>query len=715
MSYGFGVAASLLESKTHPRILFGPAELDRLRKAAQRGAGQKLLTSLRQRVAPLIRTALDTDDLAQTIAQWNQTWDRPGTFLMFGLFDIALVGELDNNDEAIAACKRVFATLPAASDQSRPGVRTLGYAMPVGVVHAYDLLHSRLSTKERRAVVDFLREKSIEQTLTMLSKSYYKNAAGNITLQGMEIGLTAVLGILGDPGAGRLDAQRDTLVSYLEATVNTALGPQGYPEEDIGYGTGVTAGLAPLIEAVRRAGWYDAYTQTPRYSRFGDAVLHLVQPWGEMLCNTGDHGSTFGFREFILPRLATETQDPALLWLMSTINYSHGMVHPTNTNDAFEKEIKPAPGLRMPVSAYSLLVLDDLKKPARPKVATTPTEWCDPQRGIVSFRSGWGDMDTMLTFDGSQRSPAGQGHAHASGGHFNLSAVGEVFALDTGRYANEQNQHNVALIDGQSGRSNDGEWKAVQHAAVLTGYRPDPFCDTASVDTTMQHNCIWARRTVGLVHGPKAPAWVWTIDDINKANDWAEYWWTLNTSPENTIKTHRDHAAITGWRQGNSLDVWFAVPNAGDFPKAHQLKIVQDQHEINSYKYNPTPKDRVAEYPRPASMELGPVWVRPRLIGKVAGYNGRFMSIMIPRQAGEAPAKVERLPGLMNSLAIRVTFDDVQDTFIWAYEHRMLEADGIVARGQWVVVRRDRKTKRVLKQAIAEGTSLIVDGVKRKI
>src|SRR6185369_3169695 len=100
-------------------------------------------------------------------------------------------------------------------------------------------------------------------------------------------------------------------------------------------------------------------------------------------------------------------------------------------------------------------------------------------------------------------------------------------------------------------------------------------------------------------------------------------------------------------------------------------------------------------YERPGDAVQSVVFARPRLIGKVSGYNGRFMSIMLPRKNGEAAAKVERLPSLDNSLAVRITFEDVEDTLIWAYEHRLLMAGDVDARGRWVVVRRSRKSGRV--------------------
>lgn len=340
-----------------------------------------------------------------------------------------------------------------------------------------------------------------------------------------------------------------------------------------------------------------------------------------------------------------------------------------------------------------------------------PTAFCDRERGLVTFRSGWKPDDTFVVFDGSQRSPSAQGHMHASAGHFCLSALGEYFAIGPGRYNMEQNCQNIVLVDGQSGRSTDGQWSMTFWHGLLTEYRPGRFCDTAAVDSSHQHNCYWARRYIGLVKDAgSVPAYLWTVEDINKANDWAEFWWQLHTSPENTIALHATHAEITGWRYGNKLAIHFALPAPESYPRPHTLTLAQDIAESSSYKYIPNSAERVKKFARPSDMLHYSAFQRPRLLAKVGGYNGRFMSVLLPRCKDAVPARVTRLPSLDNSLAVRIDFGDVRDTLIFAYEHHLLEADGISGRGQWCVVRRAARTGRVLAAELHDGTRLTVDG-----
>ncbi len=717
MNYQFGAARKLYEDGVHPRIYLGPGDIPKLREICRRDDGQKIMASLRQRVGPIIRSVLDAEDLVSMIAAWNQNWHMPGTRAVGALQDIAMVGVLDTDADAVEVVRRLLAICPDVDKAGRQeGVRRLRYSALGTMAKAYDLIHSELSVEARGAFCDWAFNQGVLPILEMLLPNYFKGAAGNMNIGGMSSSIMALLAISREPGMPDTTTQLDQALLMFEATLNAAIGPDGYPEEDIGYGTGVTAGLALLAEPLRRAGIFDVYKQCPRYARFGNAILHFVQPWGQDLSNTGDHGDDFGNREFVLARLATETNDPALLWLLGTLSYDHGRVLPENKQPQFYREVALRKGFQAPATTHSLLVMDTFKQTAPPAHTKAPTAFCGRDRGIVSFRSGWGHDDTFVVFDGSQRSPAGQGHAHASCGHFSISALGEYFAIDTGRYNNEQNCHSVVLIDGKSGRSTDGEWMAMKHHGMLTHYEPGEFVDFAGVDSSHQHNCQWARRYLGLVKGKEAPAYVWVVDDINKADDWAEYHWQLQTSPENTISIEKDQATIAGWQHGNLLDVHLVLPSPEEYPKPHRiLGLSQDTATPSSYKYIPSPQDRAKDYVRPAAMVHGPVFARPRLLLRIGGYNGRFMTLMLPRTKDGEPPAVQRLESVPTSLAVRVSFPEVEDTIIFAHEHRLLEAADVKGRGHWCVVRRDRQSGRIIHHAISEGTSLAADGKQLNI
>ncbi|MBM3740260.1 MAG: hypothetical protein FJW39_31285 [Acidobacteria bacterium] len=657
---------------------------------------------MRLKVDPLIAGVLAAKDLSALVG--NPTGvrnggDPRGQAVNNSLDDIVLVGLLEKDGQALEAARRVLLSSPASSPNN------------FNVIFAYDLIQPHLSAADRRTAAVWLVE-HMRRMLAAMKPTYLQSAGSNIGMAYMLVALMSLLAVDGDEGVPDLAAERSRLLLLFEAALYSSIGEGGYPVEDIGYGTLMTGRVARVATCLRRAGLYDAYRKAPRFARFGRAMLHFVQPWGMYLSNTGDHGDDFGCRDLVLAHLARYNDDPTLIWLMMTLSYPPLDPEHRARIDAVARETGLAGGLQVPTTAVSLISLADAPQPVHPSKAKLPTAFSDQDRGIVSFRSGWKDEDTFLYFDGSQRPTGGQGHAHDSGGHFALSALGEYFAVGPGRYGMDQDQHNVMLVDGKSGRTTDGQWRASWYQGRLMDYRPDPFCDYAAADNTQQANCHWSWRHIGLVKpvgedpetGP--PAYVWTVDDVNGAYDFREFWWTLHSEPGNTIEVSRDSATIRGRRRGGLLDVHFAIPAADAHPKPHTLELTQDIPWTSSHKYIRMEEAKANSY----RTVHHATYFRPRLIARLSGFNGRLMAVMTPRKPGSSVPKVETLSTPHGSLAMRLTFPGVQDTLIWAFAHQLLEAGGVRGRGQWVAVRRLSGSGRVLAYALGKGDWLEVDG-----
>lgn len=709
MSDAFGCARDLYDLGEHPRVLIDADGIVRLKKRVRSGLAGRVWKQLRRKLGPVKRELLTTADPAGTMDFYKRnTWWGFVWRASMALRDLALMGVVDNDADAVECVRRII-----TNDKSVMGGASYG---GTGAI-AYDIAYHMLPAIDRKALASQFLARAIKSE-EECRKNVHKGIGGNTTVGTVTDPLILGLCIHNDPGIGDMMPMVRRAADLMDASLHVAWNVDGFPEEDIGYGTDVAGVIAWYVDALRRAGVYDAYRACPRYNRFGKAVLHFVLPWGGNLSMTGDHWPVFWNRELILARLARETRDPTLMWLLGTLQ-NDGREYSPPPHKGFNDELALRRGghaFNLPATDLSLLAIDEIEKitPVHPADAGTPTAFRDRGRGIVSFRSSWKEDATYVTFDGSHRSPAAQGHAHASCGHFSLVALGEHFGVDTGRYGNEQSEHNLVLIDGKSGRSHDGHWIAEFYHGNLTGYTPGDFVDSASVDSSLQHNCMWARRHLAMVKGdqPRVPSYVWTVEDINKANDWAEYWWTLNTSPENTIELRDDGATVTGWRKGNHLDVHFVLPRAEEYPRAHTLAMSQDVRGTVVDKYLKDSSARIKEFARPAMMVHGIVFERPRLVAKVAGYNGRFMSIMLPRVKGAQPAVVETLVGVNTTLAAKVTFAKagVEDTIIWAYEHHQLRANGVEARGRWCVVRRAINSRKVLAYHVDEATRLEIDG-----
>jgi len=714
MSFAFGAAKAAYAVHGHPRVLCDMDDLQRVREQVITGYGLRIMEALREKVRPVVAEVLAAEDAVPLLRRGSGV--SSGHALPF-LADMAMVAVLDEDADAREAARRVLAAIPEASRRETHDRISIGYSHYGTVALAYDLLVPRLPGGDRAAIAGWLAETSVRETLATLTARHYLLRAGmNIPMDGMITALMSLLAITGDPGTPDLSAEQEKLLRFFEATLHATYGPEGYPSEDIGYGTEMSCYLARVVEATRRAGLYDAYTACPRYAKFGRAMLHFTQPWGGVLSNTGDYGADFGVTSLLLPRIAAETGDPAVLWLHGTTIYPIACSGPWG--DTAQARISMpyvtlAADLCVPVDMYSLLTLDALATPpAHPSATGMPTQFMDRDRGIVSFRSGWDVEDTFVVFDGAHRTPAAPGHAHDSGGHFSLSALGEYFAIDTGRYSIEQEHHNVVIVDGKSGHVSDGSWVASRYQATLTGYWPGDFVDAAEVVSSQMSDCYWAKRTLGLVKGGEAPAYVFTVEDVNKADDYHEFWWLLNVHPDSHIALHEDRATVVGAYHGNLLDVHFALPAPHEYPKPHTLTLHQHVQYAGSPKeYGGDQHRQAEEYRRRiGNLEYGPVFERPRLVAKVAGYNGRFMALLLPRRKDDPPAQVERLAALENSLAVKISFPQVEDTVIWAYEHMLLEAGDVIARGRWCVVRRDRVTGAVLRCALHDGNRLEVAG-----
>ena len=703
--YEFACARDLYAENVHPRVALAPDDLAEIRQAVKRGNGRKIMRALRQKVGTLADLVLASNDLP-ALLKGDRTHHSQAARICSAVADIAMVGVLDEDAGTIDALARVMDVIVHAEGRLHGRAGNLALA--------YDLVHDHLSQRQRRDYVRAAR-RQMEDLLRTTAGRHFRNAGGNVTASQTLQPLLIMLAVAGDPGAKNVRRHEAHLAKALEASVNVAINRDGYPEEDIGYGSDVAAWLVFLAEMASRAGVVDVFERCPRLLQFGRAMLHFVQPWGTYLSNTGDFGGgSLGRRDFALPRLAKRTDDPTLLWLLGTLPQDDNSIISGQRQMTYPHEVALRPGVEVPANWRTLLVLPELSRRARhPSATRPPTAYCDRRRGIVSFRSGWRDDDTLAIFDGSQRLGGAQGHAHASCGNFTLSAMGEFFAIDCGRYNNEQSSHNVVLIDGKSGRSTEGRWEAMKHAGALTHYEPGALVDFAAVDSSHQHNCYWARRYLGLVKPAAGPAYLWVIDDINKHDDVAEYWWQLHTSPENTIRLFKDHATITGWRCGNKLDVHFALPAPGEYPTPHRLVgLSQDQATLSSHDYIRNPHERAAAYIRPAAMLRYSAFVRPRLIARIQGYDGKFMSIMIPREKNGPKPRCTQLASLPSSLAVQICFERFTDTIIFAHEHDLLEAGEVQARGHWCFVRRDIASGTVVEWAARECTMLNVAGVQ---
>ncbi|MDP6356449.1 MAG: hypothetical protein QF473_15165 [Planctomycetota bacterium] len=693
----FGCAKKLYARSEHPRMLFSADDVEELKERIRSSDAREIFRAIQSDACKLLDRVPKRRTVSDLMFSKKEKEVELAGAINGQSFHLALVGELTGNDRAI---RLVEQTLEAFSQQeiAGPPKRDSRKEIPYTLYLAYDLLFHHLDSGIARSFREWSLQEAIEKFQPLMEREAYIASGMNMPLGHCRCALVPSLAIQGDEGVPDLSDVLRSGARFMQAFCRTGIGPDGFPEEDVGYGTGCTSGATETGELLFHAGLFNMF-KDPHWLNFGRAVLHFMQPWGRHLTITGDfgHGPTLG-HGMSLVRIAHETNDPTILWMMNQL-------------DLFGKSgVKLTDGLEVSPSYPSLFYLDAYDMPRiGPAEAGLPTAFRESSRGIVSMRSSWGKDATYAHVDGSQRHASVMGHWHCSPGHFSLTALGEYFSLDTGRYNCDFDQHSVMLVDGESPNSTNGEWGGVCVMGRLLDYTPGDLLDTTMTDSSQINDCFWSWRTVGLVKGEGVTPYLWTVDDVNKANDFREFWWTMQTHPKNSIRIRKEEVTVTGFRHGNQLDIGFSYPSPEEYPDPHTLKIEKDI--ISSSSWNYVTESMFRNY-RKSDFMARSLLRRPRLLAKLSGYNGKLMAVMVPRRKGRKPTVIERLPTLPNSFAMKVHFPKVTDTLIFAYEHGFLEADGIAGIGDFVLVRRDRKTGEVIDHAMRNGSELSVAGKK---
>lgn len=693
-----GCAKELFEKGVHPRLFFSPPDIGEMKERVRSGHGKTIFEAVRRRVVGLLKRIPGKRSVVD-LALSKEEADRGLAASLSGQsFEIALVGALADDARAVRVVDEILRAIPDSTALAPPEEDNRK-SIPYTPYLAYDLLFSEIDSEAAARFREWSLSEAIGKFEPWMERGVYFSAGMNIPLGHCSRALIPSLAIQGDPGVPDLSRAIGAGTRFIQAFCRTGIGPDGFPEEDIGYGSACVVYVTEIGEILYRAGLFNLFEDL-RWRKFGRALLHFLQPWGQSMTITGDFGHDPAIGNMALARIAHETQDPTVLWFLNNLDFS-----------ARAQPVRLRNGLQVMAHYSSLFYLDVYDLPRRsPQEGKVPTAFCDRGRGIVSLRSSWDKEATYAHIDSSQRHASLMGHWHCSAGHFSLSALGEYFSLDTGRYNCDFDQHSVLLIDGKSPHSTQGEWGGVCVMGRLLDYSPGTLFDSAVIDSSQINDCYWSWRTVGLIKGRGVTPYLWTADDVNKANDFREFWWTLQTHPKNRIRIRGQEATITGFRHGHHLDIGFTYPAAEEYPRPHSLRIEKDILTTSSWKYV-SERDVRNQGKRGQRDPL--TWSllrRPRLIAKLSGYNGKLLAVMVPRRKSCAPIRFERLKTNPNTLAMKIHFPKVTDTLLFAYEHGFLDAEDISGIGDFLVVRRDRETGKVIDYALRGGEALTIGG-----
>lgn len=178
-------------------------------------------------------------------------------------------------------------------------------------------------------------------------------------------------------------------------------------------------------------------------------------------------------------------------------------------------------------------------------------------RGLVSFRTGWSDADTLLTMEAGPYYEVT--HNQADKGHFGLYTYGQRFAADT-IYGNNRDPqgrcqtvaHSCILVDGigqaLSGASygTDGKILAYENNE-LYGYALADCTDAYNTNNHDQPGAVveWAlRHTIFMRPSGAVPAYAVILDDIKKDSSIRTYTWQLLSWTDMNIDLGGDQPVI---------------------------------------------------------------------------------------------------------------------------------------------------------------------------
>jgi hypothetical protein len=485
---------------THPRVLFGPEDLPRIRtNLAASESGSAMLVAVRTQLAKGIDqadtwegqcfaalTAGDLDAFRSAYKESPLDNNPPGSGfrsnvpgrkpavrwgtrnpLLAGIEAKAFVALLD--DDAVAG-KQVAAALETYArflgpkvDAANAGPRKeFHWASTrdfVGneVAFGYDWAWRWMTPAQRETLRSLIVRATVgKYTVGMDLPPHWRNWNHLGMTESYALCLFAVEGEEGFDGRG-LDRIFEVYRDYLTYGINEL----GTGTEGVGYQTlGIGHLSSPLLAFANRG---KSLFIHPHYRRHTESwLVQTMQPFGGQWMSNSDLGNF-----------------PPSLWMLQVqkhffpdspgIDYvyrSHPLIAakdwPKIAAEAVEAQwVLPA----MPGNADTR----DAAQRRAAEIAGDPLTYHDRRQGVLYTRTGWGANDLNLHID-CRIDTTFANHDHPDRGQFTLSAHGRAWACD-GYRDTEGKYHNVVTIDGrgQGYFATPGKWVSTVNYPEVTG------------------------------------------------------------------------------------------------------------------------------------------------------------------------------------------------------------------------------------------------------
>jgi hypothetical protein len=424
---------------------------------------------------------------------------------------------------------------------------------------AYDLVRPGMSPAEDSQVgaylatfVDYFLEHPLDPEL--------KKPEWNIAAHGM-----AGLGVLARVlrSAGVLDEAR-TRASIRKAkdrsrrVLDLHRQADGAFLEGPGYGTSTFHSISQLAWALAREGDRELW-EHPAWEKAVEGLLYEMIPGSRQINPLNDTAVIDIATIDWLAMVAADRKNGVAQWLWQTLKTRGGKIVPEG----------PRRVPRKSVLAGYLLAYDPTVRPVSPREAGLPPSKYFEKRGLVDFRTGWEEDDAFVSFL-CDVSPKG-GHRQADRNHFAFFALGELFAIDSGKAAEPAEKgpgppllwgaqgiaHSLPLFHGEMQRwvsaTNDGVRKAVPDG-------PLPVAEAEAGDGYALAQ-RFTRRVVFLPPTKDHPAALVVADVGDLTPEGALLLsWLLHTDPKNAAEIDGTRLTLVGGRKGNRCQVEMATP-----------------------------------------------------------------------------------------------------------------------------------------------------------
>jgi hypothetical protein len=473
----------------HPRILFAPEDLPRIRKEmAAQEAGRATLSALRAQLKKGLEApatwegqcyaALASGNLEAFKAAYKESpmddsppgsgfrsnipgrspatkWG-PRNPLLVGMQAKALVALLDDDAVAGRQVATAFATyarfLGPKVDQANTKPRkefhwySTRYLVPNEVAYGYDWAWKWMTPEQRETLRSLIVRATIgKYTVGMDLPAHWRNWNHIGMTESYAACLFAIEGEPGDDPRGR-DRIFEVYRDYLTYSIN----PLGTGTEGVGYQTMGIGHISSAMVAFANRG-RNLMTH-PHWRRHTESwLVQTMQPFGGAWQSSGDLGNFSPSLWMLIPQKYFFPDSPGIDFVLR----SHPQVVKKNwaaiTADAVEVQwILPAwPGKTDTRAAA---------QKAASVLAGGGLTFYDKQTGSLITRTGWGREDLNLHVDCDQDTTFAN-HDHPDRGQFTLSSHGRAWACD-GYRDTESKYHNVVTIDGrgQSYFTPPGRW-----------------------------------------------------------------------------------------------------------------------------------------------------------------------------------------------------------------------------------------------------------------